>query len=297
MMEHRPSREDLPQNCEEWRYAVPPDAPAARLLAVAVLTTVLVVVPACRPSQRGGLTVAGSTSVQPMAELLADRYMAQHPGSRIDVQGGGSSAGIRAALSGAAEIGMSSRELKPDETGLQTFLMARDAIALIVHPTNPVRGLTKEQVRGIFSGRVTRWDEVGGPPAEITFITREEGSGTRGAFEELVMGKETEIAPDGIVQDSTGAARAIVAGDPHAIAYISLGMITPDVVAIALDGVQPTPETAADGRYSLTRPFLLLTNGKPSPKAQEYLDFVVTPESQATIAEEGYIPAQLTARP
>ena len=268
-----------------------------RLPAAAILAASLVALPACRPSQRGGLTVAGSTSVQPIAELLADRYMAQHPGSHVEVQGGGSSAGIRAALSGAAEVGMSSRNLKPDETGLKTFLMARDAIALIVHPSNPVRSLTKEQVRGIFSGRVKRWEEVGGRAGSITFITREEGSGTRGAFEELVMGKETEIAPDGIVQDSTGAARAIVAGDPDAIAYISLGMVTPEVVAIALEGVQPTPESAADGSYPLTRPFLLLTKGEPSPRAQAYLDFVITPESQATIVEEGYIPAKPPARP
>jgi len=263
-----------------------------RAALAALVALCLIGLAACRPSQRGGLTVAGSTSVQPIAELLADRYMAQHPGSAVEVQGGGSSAGIRAALSGAAEVGMSSRNLKPDETGLETFLMARDAIALIVHPSNPVRSLTKEQVRGILSGRVKRWEEVGGRPGSITFITREEGSGTRGAFEELVMGKETEIAPDGIVQDSTGAARAIVASDPDAIAYISLGMVTPEVVAIALEGVQPTPESAADGSYALTRPFLLLTKGEPSPQAQAYLDFVVTPESQATIVEEGYIPAK-----
>jgi phosphate transport system substrate-binding protein len=267
-----------------------------RVSAAAILAATAVALPACRPSQRGGLTVAGSTSVQPIAELLADRYMAEHPGSLIDVQGGGSSAGIQAALSGAAEIGMSSRELKPDETGLKTFLMARDAIALIVHPSNPVRALTKEQVRGIFSGRVKRWEQVGGRPGAITFITREEGSGTRGAFEELVMGKQTEIAADGIVQDSTGAARAIVAGDPNAIAYISLGMITPEVSAVALDGVMPTPETSSSGAYALTRPFLLLTHGEPTPRAQAFMDFLKTPQSQATIGEEGYIPAEPSAR-
>lgn len=267
-----------------------------RLAAAAFLAVCVVTLPACRPSQRGGVTVAGSTSIQPIAELLADRYMAQHAGPAVEVQGGGSSAGIRAALSGAAEIGMSSRQLKPEETGLKEYLMARDAIALIVHPGNPVRSLTKEQVRGIFSGRVQRWEAVGGRSGAITFITREEGSGTRGAFEELVMGKETEIAPDGIVQDSTGAARAIVATDPDAIAYISLGMVTPEVAAIALDGVQPTHESATDGTYALTRPFLLLTKGEPTPKARAFLDFVVTPESQATIAEEGYIPVKPAGR-
>jgi phosphate transport system substrate-binding protein len=266
--------------------------PALPWGALVVACTAIATLPACRPSQRGGVTVAGSTSIQPIAELLADRYVAEHPGPGVEVQGGGSSAGIRAALSGAAEIGMSSRELKPDETGLETFLMARDAIALIVHPSNPVRSLTREQVRGIFQGRVRRWDEVGGRSADITFITREEGSGTRGAFEELVMGKEAEIAPDGIVQDSTGAARAIVATDPDAIAYISLGMVTPEVVAIALDGVQPTHESAADGSYPLTRPFLLLTKGEPTPQAKAFLEFLTLPESQATIEDEGYIPVK-----
>jgi len=276
---------------------VNPMTPSGRAALAALAGVCLIGLPACRPSQRGGLTVAGSTSLQPIAELLAERYMATHPGALVSVQGGGSSAGIRAVLSGAAEIGMSSRELKPDETGLDEFVMARDAIALIVNPSNPVRALTREQARGIFSGRIRRWDEVGGPPHEITFITREEGSGTRGAFEEMVMGKATEIAPDGIVQDSTGAARAIVAGDPNAIAYISLGMATPDVAVVALDGVKPTEESAADGKYALTRPFLMLTKGEPSPRARAFLDFLMTPESQATVAEEGYIPAKAPALP
>ena len=268
-----------------------PQRMCAPLLLALALAAGPLVLAGCRGSQAGGLTVAGSTSVQPVAELLADRYMAEHPGVTTNVQGGGSTAGVRAAQSGAAAIGMVSRELKPTETGLQTFLLARDAIAIIVHPANPIRALTKEQVRGIFSGQTRRWDELGGQPGTINFITREEGSGTRGAFEDMVMGKETEIAPDGIVQDSTGAVRAIVAGDRNAIGYISLGMVMPEVAAVTLDGVKPTHGAVIHGSYALTRPFLLLTKGPPTPAAQAYLDYVRTPPCQAIVEEEGYVPA------
>ncbi len=132
-----------------------------RLLALALCVAGLGCLCSCRGPQGRGLTVAGSTSVQPIAELLADEYMAAHPGCVINVQGGGSSAGIQAALSGAADIGMSSRKLKEEERGLQQVLMARDAITLIVHPDNPVRALSSEQVRGIFAGRITRWEQLG----------------------------------------------------------------------------------------------------------------------------------------
>jgi len=264
-----------------------------RLWSVALVAGALGLVFAagCRGRHAGSLTLAGSTSVQPIAELLAEHYMAAHPGTVINVQGGGSSAGIQAAVSGAADIGMSSRHLKPDETGLQEVLLARDAIALIVHPRNPVRALAGQQVRGIFAGVIRRWDEVGGEPADITFITREEGSGTRSAFEDLLM-KGEEISQDAIVQDSTGAARAIVAGDPHAVAYISLGMATPDVAVMTLDGVRPTPALVRGGQYRLTRPFLLLTRGAPTEQAAAFLRYVLSPEAQGTIAEEGYVPVQ-----
>lgn len=267
------------------------------VLLLIVLTVGLAGAPGCRGPQSGGLTIAGSTSVQPLAELLADRYMAEHAGETINVQGGGSSAGVRAAQSGAAAIGMASRELKPSETGLKWFVMARDAIAIIVNPGNPVQALSKEQVRDIYSRRIRDWGQVGKHSGTINFITREEGSGTRGAFEEMVMGEEAEISPDGIVQDSTGAVRTIVAGDRHAIGYISLGMVTPEVCVVELDGIKPTHDTVVAGQYSLTRPFLLLTKGEPTPQAKAYIDYVFTPGCQAIVEEEGYVPAEVTPRP
>lgn len=246
----------------------------------------------CAQKRSACVTLAGSTSVQPMAELLAEHYMAAHPGVIINVQGGGSTAGVEAALSGAADIGMASRELKPEEKGLQPILIAYDAIAIIVHPSNPVRALTSTQVREIFAGQVRDWQELGGRPGRITCITREEGSGTRAAFEELIMQHKAEISPEAIVQDSTGAARAIVAGDPNGIAYISLGMATPEVAVVSLDGVQPTFDFVCQGRYKLTRPFLFLTKGSGSPLARAFIDYVLSPAGQALIAEEGYIPVR-----
>jgi len=259
------------------------------LAAACVLTSLLGA--GCRGGEGGGLTLAGSTSVQPIAELLGEHYMATHRGSVINVQGGGSSAGIQAALSGAADIGMSSRNLKPEETGLQATVMARDAIVLVVNRDNPVRALTTEQVRGIFSGRTRAWAEVGGTGRRLTFITREEGSGTRGAFEDLVMKKE-EISSDAIVEDSTGAARAIVESDPQAIAYISFGMVTPGIVPLTLDGVTPSAEAVHSGRYHLARPFLLLTRGAPSGPAAAFIEYVLSPEAQALVTQEGYVQAR-----
>ena len=185
-----------------------------------VFIVFLLASPACRKAGDTGttLTIAGSTSVQPFAEKLAETYMAAHPGTAINVQGGGSTAGVRAAETGAAQIGMSSRHLKDSEEHLHQVTIALDGIAIIANAANPVAGLTRAEVAAIFAGDLTRWSQVGGPDRQIHFVTREEGSGTRGAFEELVMGKETEIAPDGIVrpflflsrEEPRGAARAFI---------------------------------------------------------------------------------------
>lgn len=243
----------------------------------------------CRGGEAGGLTLAGSTSVQPFAELLAEEYMGQHPDSPpINVQGGGSTAGIQAAQTGAADIGMSSRGLRGDETGLQTITIARDAIAIIVNPKNPVGDLTLEQIRAIFSGEVANWNEVGGDDHPITLVTREEGSGTRGAFQELVMG-EAEISSGAIVQDSNGAVREIVAGDPHAIGYISLGIADEREKVLKVDGVEPSIETVEGGEYRLVRPFLFVLKGKPQGLAKDFIDFALSPEAQELLTQEGLI--------
>jgi phosphate transport system substrate-binding protein len=237
---------------------------------------------------QGDVIVAGSTSVQPFADRWAEVFAKKRPDVRISVQGGGSSAGIQACKSGACQIGMSSRELKADEKDLREIVVARDGLAVIVHPSNPLRGLTLGQVKQIFDGDIRSWRYIGGPDHEVTVVTREEGSGTRGAFQELVMGK-TRIYRGAITEDSNGTVREIVASDPNAIGFISLGLVDARVRALALDGVEANESNIRRGAYKLVRPFLLLTRGEPSAGAQAFIDFVLSDEGQALVKEEGLL--------
>lgn len=237
---------------------------------------------------KAGITVAGSTSVEPFAELLAEEYMIRNPHSHIYVQGGGSTAGIEAVRSHAANIGMSSRSLMGKEKSLYAVTIAKDAIAIIIHPKNLVEDLSLVKVREVFSGRIRNWKEIGGQDHSITLVTREEGSGTREAFQKLVMGEE-EISLEALVQDSNGAIRQVVSGDPHAIGYISLGLVNEKVKALRISGVEPNVKNIESGRYHLVRPFLFVFNGEPNGEAKAFLDFVMCPAAQELLCKEGLI--------
>lgn len=260
------------------------------LMVLAVLATPLL--SACRGGASGhDLVLAGSTSIQPFADKWAEVFMEKRPGLGVNVQGGGSSAGIQACKSGACQIGMSSRELKADEKDLHEIVVARDGLAIIVHPSNPVRGATIAEVKQIFAGDLLNWMFLGGPDRAITVVTREEGSGTRGAFQELVMGK-TRIHRGAITQDSNGTVREIVAHDPYAIGFISLGLVDDRVRALELDGAAPTEQNIRAGRYRLVRPFLFLTRGEPTGQAREFIEFVLSDEGQELIKKEGLLPVK-----
>ena len=235
-----------------------------------------------------GIIVAGSTSVQPFAEVLAEEYMKENPGITIDVQGGGSSAGILAAQSGTADIGMSSRTLTGDETSLWFVEIARDGLAIIIHPDNPVSNLTLEQVRDIYSGKFDNWSLLGGLKSEIHVFTREEGSGTRSSFQSLIMGK-TEIMAKAMVQDSNGAVRQLVADDPASIGFISLGLVDKNVKAVELNGIAATREHVLDGSYNLSRPFLFLTRREPTGLAKEFIDFTLSEKGENILNAQGLI--------
>jgi phosphate transport system substrate-binding protein len=246
--------------------------------------------------QKGGLTVAGSTSVEPFAEMLAEDYMEHHGKEKIFIQGGGSSAGIQAVRTGAAQVGMSSRLLTPQEQDLLAFPIAYDAIAVIVHPTNRLRNLTLDQIRKIFSGQVLRWEEIGGKNAAITLVSREEGSGTREAFQHLLMAK-TEISLRALVQDSNGAIRQVVADDPNAIGYISLGLVNEKVKAVGIEGVEATIESIRMKSYKVVRPFLFVFKSEPQDTAKRFLDFVLSETGQKLLVQEGLVSVSALSPP
>ena len=211
----------------------------------------------------------------------------------MNVQGGGSSAGIQACKSGACQIGMSSRELKQDEKDLVAIVVARDGLAVIVHPSNPVREAqgraeSSRSLRGDLEELEASWAD---PDHSITVVTREEGSGTRGAFQELVMGK-TRIFKGAITQDSNGTVREIVAHDPYAVGFISLGLVNTQVKALELDGAPGNEENIRNGSYKLVRPFLFVSQGEPSGHARDFIDFVLSSEGQELIKKAGLLPVK-----
>lgn len=259
----------------------------------AVLTLILLLVPvtglltACSRSE-ASVIVAGSTSVQPFAEILSEEYTRLHPGVSIDVQGGGSSAGVRAVQTDTAGIGMSSRDLKGDEKTLWSVEIAKDGLALIVHASNPVSNLSLGQIRDIYAGVITNWSQVGGRPGQIHLFTREEGSGTRDAFTSLVMNK-VEITDKALVQDSNGAVRQLVSDDPNAIGYISLGLVNTQVKALAMGGIAATHDNVANGSYKLARPFLFLSHSAPAGTVKAFIDFVLSADGQKILNAEGLV--------
>lgn len=236
----------------------------------------------------GSITVVGSTSVQPVSELLAEAFMDDNPGTNIYVQGGGSTAGVRAVEEGAAEIGASSRDLKEDEKHLNQYVIAKDGIAVVVHPSSDVSNLTLEEIKDIYAGKITNWSEVGGSSDSIIVVTREEGSGTRSAFEEIVMDADS-ISGRAIVQNSTGAVATTVAGDENAIGYISLASLNENVKALKVEGVEATSDNISSGTYKVARPYIYLTKGDPSGLAKTFLDFVLSPQAQDIIEQAGLI--------
>lgn len=231
----------------------------------------------------GSITIAGSTSVQPLAQELADAFSDINKDVKIDVQGGGSGVGIKAAADGTADIGTSSRDLKPEEkTGITETVIALDGIAVVVNPKNAVSDLTVEQIQKIFKGEIKNWKEVGGADKAIVIVVREAGSGTRGAFEELMKLDKKEgdktislVAQTALVQEGNGAVKAAIASKEDAIGYLSLGFVDNTVKASKVGGVEATVDNVKNKSYKISRPFLMLTKGELKPEMKAFIDYIL----------------------
>lgn len=240
----------------------------------------------------GTITITGSTSVEKILLEMADEFMAYNPDVQVNYTGTGSSAGIGDAISGANDLGASSRELKDEEVakGLETTIFAYDGIAVVVHPSNGVTDLSKDDLLKIYSGKITNWKEVGGKDAAIVVVSREGASGTRDAFEELIGLKDVGLTDNSTVVEGNGNVQATVAGNENAIGYVSFSFINETVKALTVDGVEPSAEKAKAGDYLLSRPFLFTyKKDKLTDISKAFLDYVVTPEAQAYVDEHGGI--------
>lgn len=240
----------------------------------------------------GSLTLSGSTSMDKVAKALKEGFMSKNQGVTVNVEFNGSSAGIEQVLNGSVNIGNASRNLKESEIsqGAVENIVAIDGIAVITDKANKVADITTEQLVKIYTGEIKNWKELGGADAPIVVIGREAGSGTRGAFEELLEVEDACAYAQEL--DSTGAVLANVAATPGAIGYVSLDVINDTVTTLKLDGVEATAENIAGGSYSLSRPFVMATKGEISEQdeiTQAFFAYVESEEGQKIIEQVGLI--------
>lgn len=237
----------------------------------------------------GTVVITGSTSVEKILNDMIDEFTAQNPDVTIEYTGTGSSAGIKDAKAGVNNIGASSRELK-DEEKEDTFkeeVFAYDGIAVVVNPANEVQNITMQQMADIYSGKITNWSELGGKDAEIFVVSREESSGTRSAFEELVGLEDAGgLTGSAAVSEGNGPVQAAVAGNENAIGYVSFSFIDESVKALTVDGVEATAELAKSGEYKLSRPFMFVYyEDKATDAGLAFLEFAISEDGQSCVED------------
>lgn len=272
----------------------------ARIHCFALLTFLTLSFPCSllSASLAGQLTLAGSSTVQPVAEVLGQEFEQLHPEAPINVQGGGSAVGITAPQSGLADIGMVSRALHGDEAQkLVPTTFALDGIALIVHASNPLSGLSRQQVIDIYTGKITSWQALGWTDTPIVVVNKEEGRSTLELFEHY-FDLKGKFVRDAVIIGPNGQAIITVAGNPQALAYVSIGSSevavkqgTP-IKLLALEGVAATSANVKNGTYGLLRPLNFVTVGPPQGLAKAFLDFVLTPAGQHLVTTQEFVPVR-----
>lgn len=243
------------------------------------------------------LTIQGSSTVLPIAQRAAEVYMDQNSDVNISVRGGGSGNGIAALIDGATDIADASRFIKDSEVKAAVgngiypvpHRVAMDGIAVVVHPSNSINGLSLEQIKKIYTGEITNWSELGGSNKKIVVMSRDSSSGTFEVFEELVLDGEKVVA-SALLQASNGAVTGVVADTEGAIGYVGLGYLSNSLKAIKVNGVTPNNSTVASGKFPIARPLFMFTDSWPEGLAADFINFILSVEGQKIAEEQGYVP-------
>ncbi len=264
--------------------------------ALAVLVLLVSSVNAIRRGgQRQTLMITGSSTLAPLIAEIAKRFERLHPGIRVDVQTGGSSRGIADVRNGVAAIGMVSRALADSEADLHGHPIALDGVALIVHASNPIRALSDDEVRAIYTGKIRNWREVGGEDAPITVVHKAEGRATLERFLAYFKLDNTAIKPDVVIGDNEQGIKT-VAGNRHAIGYVSIGTAANDIAhgvpirMLATGGHTPSLEAVETGRFPITRPLLLVTRTAPSGSARRFIAFARSEAVHDLVRGQSFVP-------
>lgn len=266
-------------------------------LRLSLAAALLLALAGCGDADQRRLTLTGSSTVAPLATELAHAFEAQHPEVRIDVQAGGSSRGLADARQGLNDAGMVSRALTAAELEeLRSHTIARDGIALVVHADNPVEELDRGEIRSLYTGGVTSWSAVGGPDAPVTVVNKAAGRATLEVFLEEMELKASAVEADVIVGHNEQAIKT-VARNPNALGYVSIGAARyhaerdKPIRLLPLDGVEPTPEAVAAGRFPMSRPLKLVTTGPPSELLRRFIHFATeTQKGRKIVREQLFIP-------
>jgi phosphate transport system substrate-binding protein len=246
----------------------------------------------------GNLAMNGSTTVLPIAQKVIEAYMKEHPDVKISLSGGGSGNGIKALLDGTADIANSSRFLKPEEIKLAVdkgkfpvpFAVAYDCVVPMVHPANPVKNLSGDQLRGIYNGTIRNWKAVGGEDRPIVVISRDTSSGTYEVWEGKIL-KGDKVTPDALLQASSGAVIQAVSSNKNAIGYDGIGYLNKSVKALTVNGIEGTAATALNGSFPISRALYMFTNGWPTGEVLNLITFTTNPaKGQKLVKDAGFVP-------
>ncbi|HCL78464.1 MAG TPA: phosphate ABC transporter substrate-binding protein [Synergistaceae bacterium] len=246
------------------------------------------------------IVMNGSTTVLPIAQSAAEKYMAANPEAKISVSGGGSGNGIKAIIDGTTDIANASRFIKTDEVKAAVekgvypvpFAVAMDALLPIVHPENPVSDLSIEQLQGIYTGKIANWKEVGGEDKPIAVVGRDTSSGTYETWNEFILKKE-RVTPKALIVASSGAMLTTVAQNKNAIGYDGIGYVNKTVKALKVGGKTGSAETAIDGTYPLSRSLYMFTKGWPTGEVMKFLNYLLSDDGQKIVAETGFVPLRI----